>query len=237
MEKQYLNAILGEKMQAVATDETTDRHQEKIKIDGWDLKNYKKNPVLQWAHDYTIPPIGRATKLRFENNKLLFEPEFHEETELARQVKKLFLSDPPFLQAFSVGFIPKDMEGNVIKEAELLEISAVPVPSNPNALVFAKSKGLTEVAKWLEPKKKSGRVLSAKNVSLIKSAINALNALLEANEKPKEEPDKDKPKEEDKKQIIYKGREKEQNNDVVIKKALQKIARQSNFALNKIKKG
>jgi hypothetical protein len=27
------------------------------------LKNFKKNPVLLWAHDHTIPAIGTATKI------------------------------------------------------------------------------------------------------------------------------------------------------------------------------
>ena len=53
-----------------------------------------------------------------------------------------------FLNAFSIGFIPKEYtdrnnaDGSttrVFTKSELLEISAVPVPANPNALVLARA--------------------------------------------------------------------------------------------------
>mgnify|MGYP007071607982 CR=1 FL=1 len=140
---QKLKALITdvkEKLVAIASDESLDRHGERIAIKGWELGAYVKNPVLQWAHDYSLPPIGKAVNIRMDGQKLIFEPDFHGETELSKQVKTLF--EKGYLKAFSVGFIPKEMDGNTITKAELLEISAVPVPSNPNALVYARSIGM-----------------------------------------------------------------------------------------------
>nr|WP_282599866.1 HK97 family phage prohead protease [Paenibacillus dendritiformis] len=52
-----------------------------------------------------------------------------------------------FMKATSVGFPVKEFEprqggGTLYKKQELLELSAVPVPANPEALKFAKSIGL-----------------------------------------------------------------------------------------------
>ena len=122
-------------MVAIASDETLDRHGDVLKIQDWDLKNYKKNPVLQFAHDYSTPPVGKAANIRVEKNKLLFEPIFHEITQAGRETKKLF--EEGFMSAFSVGFI--DHESDKGSKLELLEISAVPVPANPAALVLQRS--------------------------------------------------------------------------------------------------
>jgi hypothetical protein len=37
-----------------------DRFDERIDPAGWDVKRYLENPVVQWAHCYSIPAIGRA---------------------------------------------------------------------------------------------------------------------------------------------------------------------------------
>src|SRR5690606_14307681 len=35
-----------------SSDETLDRYSEVVVASGWDLRNYKKNPVVQNAHNY-----------------------------------------------------------------------------------------------------------------------------------------------------------------------------------------
>jgi len=54
----------------------------------------------------------------------------------AQDVKKLV--DDGVLNAVSVGFIPKERNGNIITRAELLEISIVPVPANQEAILLSK---------------------------------------------------------------------------------------------------
>lgn len=123
---------------AIATDETIDRHGEVLPIDSWDFKNFKKNPVLMFNHDYWLPPVGVVKNIKLDGKRVTFEPQFHEITQLAREVKQMY--DEGIMNSFSVGFIPNQpkKEGQKVM-LELLEISAVSIPANPNARVSEKS--------------------------------------------------------------------------------------------------
>lgn len=124
---------------AVASTATEDRQGESVLAEGWELKNFKKNPVLLWAHDHTQPPIGSAKRVWIEGTgkkaKLMFEPVFHEITELGRAIKRLY--EEKILKTFSVGFKPLDQDGDTFHKQELLEISAVNVPANADAMMLA----------------------------------------------------------------------------------------------------
>lgn len=128
-----------ETKKAVASTSVVDRQGEVIDQNGWDLKNFKKNPLLLWGHDHTIPAIGNAKNIKIEGEgkkaKLTFEPVFHELTDIAKSIKALF--DNGILNSFSVGFQPVESEGNTYTKSELLEISAVNVPANPEARMLA----------------------------------------------------------------------------------------------------
>ncbi len=115
----------------VASTPAIDRQGESIDQKGWDLANYLTNPVLLWAHDYTQPPIGVVDKAGMENGNLIIEGRFAP-TDFAQQIRKLY--DLKMVNTVSVGFIPKEMNGNIITKSELLEVSVVPVPANPQAL-------------------------------------------------------------------------------------------------------
>ena len=132
-----------------------DRDGEVIDVSGWDLKNFKKNPVIMFAHDYRTLPIGKATKIGVRDGKLVDVVEFPPEGtyEFADIVQRLV--DTGYLKTQSVGFIPKKWEDadfeddekgqkprRTYTKQELLEISIVPVPSNPNALMNAVKEGI-----------------------------------------------------------------------------------------------
>jgi len=159
-----LTEIVDGKLVAIASDESIDRVGDSLKVDDWDLKNFKKNPVLQAGHDYRPQfTIGIAKNMRVEGKKLIFEPIFHKFTELARNIEAMFTSKPQILKAWSVGFIPAREDG---QKNELLEVSAVAVPANASALTSLKSleksaENLDEVEekelgekvnKWIEEK-------------------------------------------------------------------------------------
>ena len=101
----------------------------------WNLENYKKNPVILYGHDQTGLPIGKAVNVAVENGALTFDVKFvpAEVYPFAGTVEAMYRDG--FLNAVSVGFIPTDIDGNTIKSAELLELSAVPVPANHEALM------------------------------------------------------------------------------------------------------
>jgi HK97 family phage prohead protease len=119
-----------------------DRDQEAFVKGAWDFANYNKNPVVLWAHNPSLPPIGRNVDMIEDDFGVLATTEFDSKGELAMQVFDLF--NRKFLNAFSVGFIRKNFEmrplpngekGLAITDAELYEYSAVSVPANPGALV------------------------------------------------------------------------------------------------------
>lgn len=127
-------------MLAIASTAVEDRHGEVIDQKGWDLKNFKKNPVLQWAHDHTIPAIGIARNIKIADGKLVFTPVFHDLTPEAKALKAMYEGTDeyePILNSFSVGFRALEMDGNTYTKSELLEISAVNVPANPEARILA----------------------------------------------------------------------------------------------------
>lgn len=132
----------------IASSEDIDRSWEVIKIDWWDDENYKKNPVILANHSYTIQNIvWKMTKIYKEWKNLIVEWVFTEDTEMWRTCKVLY--NTGFLKTVSVGFLVKKRhEANykIIEEAELLEISFVAVPCNPNAVSLDKK----VLEKWLE---------------------------------------------------------------------------------------
>lgn len=141
----------------IGSCEHADRDGDVILASGWELDNYKKNPVFLWSHDYSKPPIGRAINVVRQADKLIFDIEFPEKGiyELADTVYELYKGK--FMNATSVGFIGKEGEalptgGTKFTRQELLELSAVVVPSNPMALQQAKSLGCIGkgVAKYFE---------------------------------------------------------------------------------------
>ena len=134
----------------IASDETVDRAWEVIKVSWRDLSNFMKNPVIIANHIYTVQNIvWKATNIYVENEKLVVEWVFAT-TDLAQDVRKLY--DWWFIKTVSVWFIPKERDENaknIITKAELLEVSFVPVPCNPNALSLWKEIVEDLISKWL----------------------------------------------------------------------------------------
>ena len=125
--------------EAIASTGIKDRMGESIDPNGWDLENYKKNPVLLFAHKYNELPVGKVLDIRKTSEGLYIKGQVVSGIELADQVWTLV--ENGVLRALSVGFLPrkynqgeKDNPYDII-EAELLEISFVPVPANPEALI------------------------------------------------------------------------------------------------------
>ena len=131
----------GELTFVLSTDDV-DRHGDVVASDGWRLEAYLRNPVLLWAHDYRHPAIGRAVSVWMEPHRLLAKMEFAP-SRFAQEVAALYAYG--FQWGVSVGFRPIRWEerrdsrtgaflGLRYLEQELLEVSAVPVPANREAL-------------------------------------------------------------------------------------------------------
>ena len=72
-----------------------DRYGDTIDPNGWYLKNYKKNPVILWAHSSggmfgtAIPPVGQATKSWVKDEKELWQKQIFASTPFAQELKTL----------------------------------------------------------------------------------------------------------------------------------------------------
>jgi len=119
-----------------------DRDGEVVDAKGIDFSAYEKNAVLLWSHRYSDPPIGKALWTKSDDSGLVVKFEFAK-TQFADEIYQLYKGK--FLNAFSIGFIPLDFdtETKTHKKISLLEVSAVPVPANENAIVMeAYQKGM-----------------------------------------------------------------------------------------------
>jgi HK97 family phage prohead protease len=140
----------------VASDETVDRYGDVIRVAGWELKNYRANPVVLFAHQKDNP-VGIASKVWTEGTKLMVRIKLAEEgtSPFIDTLRKLM--DQKIVRAVSVGFLPtkqpnyiRDEKNDMITGVEyigqeLLENSLVTVPANPMALQTAKSMGISEL--------------------------------------------------------------------------------------------
>lgn len=131
---------------AIASTNSVDRHGEVVDNNGWDLKAFKKNPVILWAHDHTEPAIGVSKKTWIDGTgkkaKLMLQPLLHDVTEKARAIKQLV--EMGVINSLSVGFKPlESKDGVTFDKNELLEVSMVNVPANADAMMMA-FKGLKQ---------------------------------------------------------------------------------------------
>jgi HK97 family phage prohead protease len=128
-----------------------DRFGERIDPAGWDVQRYLGNPVVEWAHRYDIPAIGKADSLYADEKGLhgliVFNGKDYDPFGwgIGERVKA------GVIRAGSVGFrvleieIPSREDGKdgtslIFRKQELLEFSICNVPANP----FALSKGFAE---------------------------------------------------------------------------------------------
>lgn len=139
----FENEILEERtIIVVGSTEEVDRANDVIPLDAWDLKNFRKNPIILLHHDYK-QPIGKALWVKAVKSKgLVFKIQFHN-TKAGNEMYDLYKEG--FMNTFSVGFANKTKTKrgangtNIFQKVELLELSCVTVPCNAGTEVLAKS--------------------------------------------------------------------------------------------------
>ncbi|MHB0923347.1 MAG: HK97 family phage prohead protease [Bellilinea sp.] len=135
--------------------EGTDRAGDIVRATGARLENYRKNPVVMYGHDYSIPPIAKALTVEIlpgAGIKSRFKfptPGIHP---LADTIRGLWTEG--FINAASIGFEPikavnldpsRAYGPQEYTEWELLEWSIVSIPANQSALRLAYQKTLAKV--------------------------------------------------------------------------------------------
>jgi phage head maturation protease len=124
-------------------------------------EEFLRNPVVLWAHQRTLPPIGTCERLVIEPDRIIAETKFSASSAFAQDVFKLYAEG--VLRGWSIGFVPvrahpiqptrdNPQSGTSYSLWDLLEYSAVPVPENPEALTLAIRKGMihdADLRHWL----------------------------------------------------------------------------------------
>ena len=148
---------------ATITSAVTDRDREVLLPEGMRSKDFEKNPVIYWNHDYSLPPIGQAVSLRRNGDRwhakgvLAERPENHPEAAEWLPDTIHALMQQKVIRGVSVGFddtvkwrqpTAKDREqyGDKVERVatswDLLEFSIAPLMANQEALISAVSKGI-----------------------------------------------------------------------------------------------
>lgn len=202
----------------IASTEDSDRSWEIIKAWWWDYSNFMKNPVIIANHIYKIENIvGKATDIYVKDNQLIIEWVFSEANPLWKLLADLY--DEWMVKTVSVWFIPKNRDESnkrIITESELLELSFVAVPCNPNALSLDQKQLLEE--NWMidEVKEEQNEEDSETSNKEILSTLNDIKSLLE---------------------ILVDGNTKRLSEaNILAKETLQNVARTVNQWLNAFKK-
>ena len=170
-------------LEAVVSGEATrDSYGDLTFADGWDFERWLKNPVVTWAHRYGEPPIGTGLWIKVEKPNLVSRMRFWngdgEWGDFAREIFSMYANDPPFMRAFSVGFMPTKWNavydetanggrvfvGYDFLEKELWEYACVTIPAYPDALAkAAQSSAFPRLAKILKHPSIAGPVPRAES--------------------------------------------------------------------------
>lgn len=138
----------------VASDETVDRMGDIIRVKGWDLSNFRKNPQALWAHNSRALPIGTVTEMdkgELRGSPALLETITYLEQGLDPAADAVWkLVNAGVVRAVSVGFLPVQTRfpdspeerqelglgdwGVLYEKQEQLELSNCTIPANPSAL-------------------------------------------------------------------------------------------------------
>lgn len=150
-----LKAVDDDQYEFCASDESTDRYGDVVRVAGWELANYKRNPIILFQHQ-SSNPVGISTKTWIDGKRLLSRIKLAAEgtSPFIDTLRKLLAQK--IIRAVSVGFMPTK-DPNYIRDEkndrvtglefvgqELTEISLVSVPANTNALNLAKSLNIPE---------------------------------------------------------------------------------------------
>ncbi len=132
----------------LGTSPASDRYGDIVEPKGGDLKAYRMNPVFLLYHNYQMMPVGKSLAERIGDEGIEFDIQFDLADPLGAQAYRKYRDG--FMNAVSIGFVPTDMEplesgrGYRYKKWELLELSGVPIPANPEALQMAMAKAASD---------------------------------------------------------------------------------------------
>ncbi len=122
----------------VATTSGVKRDGLDIDLAGMSTENFMRNPVFLYVHDYFGErlPLGLVKKITMQKKRMIVTVLFDEGDDFAMEVLRKY--DAGFLNAVSIGWetLEFDRETMRVLQSDLLDVSAVPVPGDPDALMM-----------------------------------------------------------------------------------------------------
>ncbi|MCZ4611625.1 hypothetical protein O3S80_49355 [Streptomyces sp. Lzd4kr] len=176
-----------------------------LTMKGAELGRFEANPVVGYGHSYWGRdglPIGRSDKTWIDGDSLKMDIVFDQDDDFARKVERKYRNK--IMNAFSIGFDVWNIADDGTPEGwELFEVSAVPLPMDPNAIVESGRDDQLALVRHLAGGRpdadafaqavmdhlavpqtgghgRAGAVLSKKNKQLVQNAATALQELLDA---------------------------------------------------------
>ena len=133
----------------IATSEIIDYDGEIIKTEGLDIKGIKKNKSFLWSHKQGDLPVGKIISIKKDGKDVIGKAQLTSEEEYPFGYTVYKLIRGGYINNVSMSFIPdystveyKDIKGKqvrIINNSTLLEISAVNIGANKNAMITSKS--------------------------------------------------------------------------------------------------
>ena len=173
----------------ILSDESLNSHGFRVLTSGIDLTQFLRNPVMLYAHDDEILPIGKWRNVRKEGDRLLAEAEFDENDELAQQISAKV--ERGYINCCSLGFkvtattdnpywMLPGQKWDTVSECVLLECSICAVGSNYNAMRLYDERGKRMELSDENMMRLSHTKSNIKKTTMTEEEINALRADNEA---------------------------------------------------------
>lgn len=180
-------------LQFVANDESVNRYGYWIRTEGIRTENYLKNPVFLYQHNTFEMSIGKVIELKKEDGKLIIDVEFDKNDEEAVKIYNKYKNG--FMSAVSVSFrdittsddskwIKQGQQCATVIDCELLEISAVTLPGNANAVKLFDNSGEIMKLNFINNNKTN---FMEEKIKILEQEIASLKLSLEEERRQKAE--------------------------------------------------
>ncbi len=142
-----VKALDNNHFEGIVATSNQDRMGETLSIDGLDTTKFMStNPIVIFGHNYNEPEytIGKALTLsKTKDGKLPTTFEIFDDIPESKAplVKKLIKKG---VLGLSIGFVPKEIDGDTFTKSEMVEFSVVPVPANAEGAITGRSLGLSK---------------------------------------------------------------------------------------------
>jgi hypothetical protein len=190
--KSYTDQTNKKRYRFIVSSSAIDRAGDSINVDGIDLAEYERNPIVFYNHDWNTI-IGESI-ISKEDGFLYGDVWFDEITEISRQTKQQI--DVGTLKTASIGLEVfetntremTDLEKalnkrswikkvRTIDKSSMFEWSVVPLPANTEA---ERKRLETKKEIDMELELKAGAKISRKNLEHLQNAISEINAVISA---------------------------------------------------------